>query len=99
MLALAVPSGQDRYPMGLTPRDRAILDFERSWRRLPGPKELAIRDELSMSPSRYYALLTALLDDPDAAAYDPLTIKRVQRARSERRRVRVEGGRAERRSR
>jgi Protein of unknown function (DUF3263) len=99
MLALAVLSDQDRYPMGLSTRDRAILDFERTWRRFPGPKELAIREHLRISPSRYYALLAALLDDPDALSYDPLTVKRAQRARADRRRIRIEGGRAEPRSR
>jgi hypothetical protein len=47
-----------------------------------------------MSPSRYYRLLNALLDDHDALAYDPLTVKRAQRARNQRRRVRIEGRRA-----
>lgn len=81
--------------MGLSTRDRAILDFERSWRRLPGPKEAAIREHLGISPSRYYALLSALLDDPDALDYDPLTVKRAQRRRNDRRRVRIEGRRAD----
>lgn len=85
--------------MGLSTRDRAILDFERSWRRLPGPKEHAIREHFRISPSRYYALLTALLDDPEALSYDPLTVKRAQRVRIDRRRVRFQGGHAEPRSR
>lgn len=80
--------------MGLSPRDRAILDFERNWRREPRPKETAIREHLRMSPSRYYRLLNALLDDHDALAYDPLTVKRAQRVRNQRRRVRIEGRRA-----
>ncbi|MCU1449384.1 MAG: hypothetical protein JWP02_1554, partial [Acidimicrobiales bacterium] len=29
--------------MALSDRERAILDFERSWWAEPGPKELAIR--------------------------------------------------------
>jgi hypothetical protein len=85
--------------MGLSTRDRAILDFERSWRQLPGPKEVAIRQHLRISPSRYYALLTALLDDSDALSYDPLTVKRARRVRNDRRRVRIEGRRADPRSR
>jgi hypothetical protein len=99
MLALAVLSDQDRDPMDLSPRDRAILDFERHWRRHRGPKELAIREQLRISPSRYYALLNALLDNAEALSYDPLTVKRAQRVRNDRRRVRLEGGRAEPRSR
>jgi hypothetical protein len=95
MLALAVVSGQDRHPMGLSTRDRAILDFERGWWRLSGPKEVAIREHLGLSPSRYYTLLSALLDDCDALTYDPLTVKRAQRLRNNRRRVRIEGRRAD----
>jgi hypothetical protein len=81
--------------MALSTRDRAILDFERSWRLQPGPKEVAIREHFRISPSRYYELLSALLDDPDALSYDPLTVKRSQRVRNHRRRVRIEGRRAD----
>ena len=81
--------------MGLSARDRAILDFERNWRQLSGPKELAIREHLHMSSSRYYELLSALLDESDALSYDPLTVKRAQRVRTDRRRVRAEGRRAD----
>ena len=81
--------------MGLSPRDRSILDFERTWRHQPGPKEVAIRESFDISPSRYYELLNALLDDADAIDYDPLTVKRVQRVRNQRRRVRIEGRRAD----
>ncbi|MGH9048685.1 MAG: DUF3263 domain-containing protein [Acidimicrobiia bacterium] len=80
--------------MELSVRDRAILDFERGWWRLPGSKEAAIRQELAISGTRYYQLLSALLDDPAAMAYDPLTVKRARRMRDHRRRVRIEGRRA-----
>jgi hypothetical protein len=95
MLALTLISDQDRGLMVLSARDRAILDFERRWRQLPGPKELAIREHLHMSASRYYELLNALLDEPDALSYDPLTVKRAQHVRNDRRRVRIEGRRAD----
>jgi len=80
--------------MELSARDRAILDFERGWWRLPGSKEGAIREELALSSTRYYEVLSALLDEPAAAAYDPLTVKRARRMRDHRRRVRIEGRRA-----
>jgi hypothetical protein len=80
--------------MELSVRDRAILDFERGWWQLPGSKERAIRAELSMSSTRYYERLNALLDEPAALAYDPLTVKRARRVREERRRLRIEGRRA-----
>ncbi|HMG27833.1 MAG TPA: DUF3263 domain-containing protein [Acidimicrobiia bacterium] len=81
--------------MALSARDREILDFERAWRHQPGPKEVAIRENFDISPSRYYELLSALLDNADALEYDPLTVKRAQRVRNQRRRVRIEGRRAD----
>ena len=78
-------------PMALTERDRTILDFERSWWTAPGPKDTAIRERFDLSGTRYYQLLTELLDDPEALAYDPLLVRRLRRARDRRRRARVEG--------
>jgi hypothetical protein len=80
--------------MGLSPRDREILDFERCWWTQRGPKQHAIRERLGISGTRFYRLLNDLLDDPDALAYDPLTVKRGRRMREQRRRIRIEGRRA-----
>ena len=77
--------------MTLSDRDRAILDFERSWWTEAGPKDTAIRDRFELSGTRYYQLLTDLIDDQDALDYDPLLIRRLRRARDRRRRARVEG--------
>ena len=77
--------------MTLTDRDRAILDFERSWWTETGPKDTAIRERFELSGTRYYQLLTELLDDPAALDYDPLLIRRLRRVRERRRRARVEG--------
>ena len=81
--------------MGLSGRDRAILDFERGWWMRPGPKEAAIRAELGVSATRFYEILRNLVDDPAAYAYDPLTVRRVRRERDRRRRERLEGRRAD----
>ena len=78
--------------MALNERDRAILDFERGWWLLPSTKGEAIRERLDLSPTRYYEVLNQILDDPAAAAHDPLVVRRLRRARLERRRARVEGG-------
>ena len=77
--------------MALTDRDRAILDFERSWWTEVGPKDTIIRERFELSGTRYYQLLTELLDDADALVYDPLLIRRLRRVRERRRRARVEG--------
>jgi hypothetical protein len=77
--------------MGLSERDAAILDLERTAWTLPGRKDDLVRDRLGLAPTTYRKLLTALLDDPDALAYDPLVVRRLQRARDQRRRARYEG--------
>ena len=77
--------------MAISERDRAILDFERSWWTLPGPKEHAIREHLGLSATRYYKALNDLLDSPDAAEYDPLVVRRLRLRRDHRRRERYEG--------
>jgi hypothetical protein len=81
--------------MQLTERDRAILDFERTWWTDGGAKEPAIRARFELSATRYYQLLAELVGSPDALAYDPLVVRRLRRVRDRRRRARVEGHRAE----
>lgn len=72
----------------LTERDRAVLAVEkRSWPG-PGAKERVIRERLGISPTRYYQLLGALIDDPLALAHDPLTVNRLRRLRATRRAAR-----------
>lgn len=77
--------------MALSERDRAILDFERSWWTEAGSKEGAIRRHFSLSATRYYQLLAALVDSDDADRYDPLVVRRLRRGRDRRRRARFEG--------
>lgn len=78
-------------PVGLSERQRAIIDFERTWWTEPGPKEVAIRNTFDFSPTRYYQILGGLLDSRDADAYDPLVVRRLRRVRDRRRRARFEG--------
>lgn len=77
--------------MSLTPRERAILDFERTWWALEGPKERAIRELFDLSPGRYYQLLSELLESGEALEYDPLVVRRLRRLRDRRRRARWQG--------
>lgn len=76
--------------MELTERDRAILDFERSWWHETGPKEALIQERFELSASRYYEILGQLLESPEAYAYDPLGVRRLRRLRDRRRRARHE---------
>ncbi len=116
-----MPDAGSVRSMGLSDRERAIIDFERSWWVMsdamashnmasdtvasgavasgngapgvvtPGTKEAAIRARLDLSPTRYYELLRVLSGSAEAAAYDPLVIRRLRRSQSQRRRARLEG--------
>jgi hypothetical protein len=76
-------------PVSLSERDRAILDFERSWWAEGGVKETAIQERFELSASRYYELLGQLMDDPDALAHDPLLVRRLRRLRDARQKARA----------
>jgi hypothetical protein len=80
---ISAPFGQ------LDRRDREILAFERQWWKYAGAKEQAIRELFDMSATRYYQVLNALLDKPEAMAADPLLIKRLRRLRTSRQRTRA----------
>jgi hypothetical protein len=73
---------------GIGRRDREILSFERQWWKYAGAKEQAIRDLFDMSATRYYQVLNALIDSPEALAYDPMLVKRLRRLRAARQRAR-----------
>lgn len=77
--------------MGLSERERAILDFEGSWWTVPGPKEAAIKSRLGISATRYREILATLIDSSDAADAAPLLIRRLRRERDRRRRARYQG--------
>jgi hypothetical protein len=59
--------------------DREILDFERGWFLHPEPKDRTIMEVLGLSPAEYYHRLRDLMSLPEAAAYDPLTVRRLRR--------------------
>ena len=73
---------------GLTRREHDMLAFERQWWRQAGAKETAIRDRFGVTPTRYYQVLNALVDRPDALASDPLLVRRLRRLRTARQRQR-----------
>lgn len=73
---------------GLSQRDREILEFERHWWKYAGAKEQAVRENFDMSSTRYYQVLNALIDRPEALEADPLLVRRLRRLRSSRQRQR-----------
>lgn len=56
-----------------------ILDMEKRHYRRAGNKEQDIRDEFDVAPARYYQLLAALIDEPDALAAEPILVNRLRR--------------------
>jgi hypothetical protein len=83
------PAGESaRAGAGLSERDQQLLAFERLWWKYAGAKEQAIREQFAMSATRYYQVLNALIDRPEAIAFDPLLVKRLRRLRSARQRQR-----------
>jgi hypothetical protein len=72
----------------LTTRDQEILAFERQWWKYAGAKEQAIRELFDLSATRYYQVLNALIDSPEALAFDPMLVKRLRRMRASRQRAR-----------
>jgi hypothetical protein len=75
----------DASTTSLTERDREILAFERQWWKYAGAKDQAIRELFDMSSTRYYQVLNALIDRPEALAHDAMLVKRLRRLRQSRR--------------
>jgi hypothetical protein len=73
-------------------RQRAILEFERSWWTLDEPRDRAIRARFQCSVDEYHAELNELLETPEAVEHDELLVRRLQRQRSLRRRERLGNG-------
>ena len=68
----------------MTPQQMAILEVEKRWYTAQGNKEADIREQLDLSAVRYYQILNAILDRPDALAAEPVLVKRLLRIRSSR---------------
>jgi hypothetical protein len=85
----AVGARSDVRVDGLSDRDRAVLDFEREWGHHAGAKEEAIRSVFGLSAARYYQVVNAVIDSPEAVRHDPMLVGRLQRAREARSRARA----------
>jgi len=72
----------------LSDRDRDILEFERQWWKHAGAKERAVRDRFGFSATRYFQILNALLDRPEALEHDAMLVQRLRRLREARQQAR-----------
>ena len=84
----AAPATASSRSVQLTEREEQILGFERQWWKYAGAKEQAIRELFDMSATRYYQVLNALIDRPEAMTSDPMLVKRLRRLRAARQRAR-----------
>jgi hypothetical protein len=82
-------AGKDEH-VALTDDERAILDFERTWWTLDGPKETLIHERFGISADAYYQAMNGLLERPEALEHDPLVVRRLLRLRGRRRRARLD---------
>lgn len=72
----------------LTDTEKAMLDLAgRRW-KYSGARDTAIREQFDMSHWRFAQAVDALIDRPEALAYDAPLVNRLRRLREERRRVR-----------
>ena len=88
MEAAPASTGMTAGTTTLTEREQEILAFERQWWKYAGAKEQAVRELFDMSATRYYQVLNALIDRPEALTLDPMLIKRLRRLRAARQRAR-----------
>ena len=65
----------------LTDRQRQLLTFERQWWKHGEGRTHTVRELFDCSPVQYHRELDEILDLPEALAYDPLLVKRLQRRR------------------
>ena len=86
--AAASAPGAPAATGSLSEREREILAFERQWWKYAGAKEQAIKDLFDLSATRYYQVLNALIDRPEALVHDPMLVKRLRRLRTTRQRTR-----------
>ena len=89
MLVMHESRGQ-AVSVSLADRERAILDFERSWGSEDVEKEILVSQRFGINTAEYYRVLNDLIDRPEALAHDPLSVRRLRRLRDRRRRARLD---------
>lgn len=65
----------------LTDRQKAMLDLAGETFKYAGSLDTAARDRFGLSPTRYWQEVNALLRTPEAAAYRPALVTRLNNRR------------------
>lgn len=68
----------------LTPADLEVLEFARASWRYVGARDNAILERFGHLATRYFQRLDALLDHPQAAAYNPTHVRQLLQLRQAR---------------
>lgn len=63
------------------PTPEQLLDFETAHPKHTGRKETTIRDELGITPARYYVLLHRAADSTAGQAHNPHTARTIRARR------------------
>lgn len=66
-----------------SPTPEQLLTFELKHPQATGRKETAIRDELRITPARFYQLLLRAIWTEEALRFDPMLTKRLRRRAEE----------------
>jgi len=70
--------------MDINEQDREVLEFEKQLWKYEGAKIAAILEQFGWTATRYYQRLNAIIDKPEALAFDPLLVNRLRRLRNDR---------------
>lgn len=81
-------------PGAFSDLDRAILEFERLHFASTARRTDEILARFQMTMTGYYSRLNWILEQPEALAWDPFTVRRLQRIADRRRRARRFGASA-----
>jgi hypothetical protein len=63
----------------LTEAERSMLEFTKTPWRYKGQQDEAIRREFGITPTKFWQAIRALITRPEALAYDPVTVHRLER--------------------
>ncbi|MGO1380540.1 MAG: DUF3263 domain-containing protein [Corynebacterium sp.] len=69
--------------VGVSQREREMLDFESLWWRDEGAKGEEIRRRFGVTPVRYYQQLNALISRPEALDVAPVVVRTLLRRRGD----------------
>ena len=72
----------------LTVRDHMALRLASARYKYEAVRDADALEQLSMSPTRFWQYVNALIDRPDAVAAYPQDVRRLRRLRDQRRRAR-----------